>query len=296
MNTPIFFNLESDPDLAARLVKQLEAQSGQLEQRRFPDGESYMRIHTDVANQDCIVFCNLDHPDEKLTRLLFLADTLRDMNAARILLVTPYLAHMRHDKRFNEGECLSSRPFARLISNAFDYLITIDPHLHRYNTLDEVYSIGSEVVKAAPASAQWIAENISKPLLIGPDSESEQWVSHVAELAKAPFQVLEKTRHGDFDVEVSLPDVEQWRDHTPVLVDDIISSGRTMLETLKHLESAGLQRPTAIGVHALFNAEAWQALADKADLVTCECVPHPTNAIRINDLLAAAITRFLQHA
>jgi len=291
--TPLLFNLDSDPDLASRIGSALDAECGELEQRHFPDGESYLRVHSDVAGRDCLVLCNLFQPDTKLLRLLFLADTLHELGATRVGLITPYLAYMRQDKRFHSGECVSSRPFARLLSTAFDFLVTADPHLHRYASLDEIYTIPSRIVHAAPLIAAWIRQHIAKPLLIGPDGESEQWVAEVARLADAPFQVLRKERHGDLEVEVSLPEVEHWRRHTPVLVDDIISSGRTMLETLDHLERAGLPRATLIAVHGLFAVDAWSRLSARADIVTSESVPHPSNGISLSQALADATRALL---
>ncbi|MCA1481376.1 phosphoribosyltransferase family protein, partial [Bradyrhizobium sp. NBAIM08] len=134
----------------------------------------------------------------------------------------------------------------------FDGLVTVDPHLHRYDSLDAVYWTPSRVVHAAPLLAQWIQNNAYQPLLIGPDSESEQWVSEVARLAGAPYLVLEKVRRGDRDVSVSVPDVGRWLNHTPVLVDDIISTARTMIETVGHVRAAGLLPPICVGVHGIF--------------------------------------------
>lgn len=290
----ILINLESDPQLEVQLLDELSAQKGEIELRRFPDDESYLRVITDCKNHNVIIFCNLYQPDNKILRLLLLAYTLRQMGAAKLGLITPYLAYMRQDKQFLEGECVSSRPFARLISESFDFMVTVDPHLHRYNSLDEIYSIPSRVVHAAPLIADWIRENIRTPLLIGPDSESEQWVSSVAELAGAPFQVLNKIRRGDYDVEVTLPDVERWRQHTPVLVDDIISSGRTMLETITHLQNAAMPRATCIAVHGIFAANAYQQLQTVADVITSRCIPHPSSQIEIAPAIAAATRELLQ--
>lgn len=291
--TPVVFNLDSDPDLGSRLRRALKADAGELEQRHFPDGESYLRVHTPVQNRDCVIFCNLFQPDSRILRLLFLADTLRELGARRIGLITPYLPYMRQDKRFHPGECVSSRPFARLLSAAFDLLVTVDPHLHRYHSLEEIYSLESQVVPAAPMIARWIREHVARPLLIGPDSESEQWVRQVAELAEAPWQILTKERRGDYQVEVSLPQVERWQQHTPVLVDDIISSGQTMLETLHHLQAAGLPRASIIAVHGLFAGDAWERLSAIADVVTCEAVPHPSNGISLSAPLAEAMAALL---
>ena len=286
---PLLINLDSDPALATQLASALQAETGQLDQRRFPDGESYLRVLNKCEGRDVVIFCNLNRPDEKTLRLLFLIDTLRELGVRQIGLITPYLAYMRQDKRFQPGECVSSRPYARLLSDALDWLITVDPHLHRYNSLDEIYSIPTHVVPAAPLIAEWITLNVSQPLLIGPDSESEQWVSQVAQLANVPFQVLQKVRHGDYDVEVTLPEIENWHSHTPVLVDDIISSGRTMQETVTHLRNAGLQQPYCIGVHGLFADNAYEQLSDVANVITTNCIPHPSNKIEIAEALAYAV-------
>src|SRR5208282_2354296 len=129
-------------------------------------------------------------------------------------------------------------------------MITIDPHLHRRSSLAEIYSIPTKVAHAANHISAWIKSNIDKPVLIGPDAESEQWVADVANKAGAHFTVLKKIRHGDNDVEVSVPQVDEYKTYTPVLVDDIISTGRTMIETINHLKKAGMKAPVCIGVHA----------------------------------------------
>jgi len=290
---PILFNLDSDLSLAQDILEALDAEPGMLETRHFPDGESYLRVLSDCKERSIIIFCNLFQPDDKILRLLFLASTLKELGANCVGLCTPYLPYMRQDKRFKTGECITSRPFAELLSTHLDWLVTLDPHLHRYHSLDEIYSLESDVVHAAPLIAHWINEHIEQPLLIGPDSESEQWVSEVAKLAKAPFQVLSKIRSGDYDVEVSIPDVEKWHQHTPILVDDIISSGKTMQETVTHLNAAGLSKPYCIGVHGLFAGSAYADLSSSANIVTCNSVPHDSNAIDISTALSHAIARFI---
>lgn len=174
-------------------------------------------------------------------------------------------------------------------------MITVDPHLHRIHDLNEVYSVPSRVVHAADPVAAWIGRKIKRPVLIGPDSESWQWVSDVAGRANAPFTVLEKTRRGDRDVEVSMPELDRWRDHTPVLVDDIISTGRTMIETLGHLKRLGLPPAVCIGVHGVFAGEAFEEIqqAGAAQVVTCNTIPHESNAIDLTAPLGAALIDLL---
>jgi len=290
---PVIFNLDSDPSLFSSLASALPAEMGELEQRRFPDNENYLRVNSDCQGKDIFIFCNLFRPDDKILRLIFLTDTLKEMGANKLVLITPYLPYMRQDKQFLSGECVSSKPFSKLLSSCLDGLITMDPHLHRYHALDDIYTLHSKVVSAAPLIAHWIEQHIPNPILIGPDIESEQWVSQVATLAKAPYEILNKIRHGDKDVEISTPSNSDLQHKTPVLVDDIISSGRTMIETVKRLQEQGMKKPTCIGVHGIFSGEAYQALAAIADIVTTECIPHPSNRIDIAQPIADAANELL---
>lgn len=197
----------------------------------------------------------------------------------------------QQDKRFRDGEGITSRYFADLISNAFNGIITVDPHLHRYPSLDALYRVPANSLHAAELLSDWIKTHIGKPLLIGPDSESEQWVSEVARLAGAPSIILEKIRRSDRDVTVSVPHVERWASHTPVLVDDIISTARTMIATVGHLTNAGMRPPVCIGVHGVFADDAYDELvaAGVDRVVSCNTIPHPSNGIDVTDLLADGV-------
>ena len=259
--------------------------------RRFPDGETYVRLDSPVRDHNVAIICTLDRPDDKLLPLFFLAATARDLGATNVGLVAPYLAYMRQDRRFTDGEGVTSGYFASLLSRSFDWLVTVDPHLHRRASLAEIYSIPATVVHAAPRVAEWIRTAVPKPLLVGPDSESQQWVDAVASMAGAPSIVLEKVRRGDRDVSVAVPEVGRWRDHTPVLVDDIISTARTMIETVGHLRRAGMAPPVCVGVHAVFAGGAHEELlaAGAARAVTCNTIPHASNGIDLSGEVAQAI-------
>lgn len=287
--------LPGSDDLAASIAQRLDESLGTLAWRRFPDGESYIRLHEDPQGRDVVILARLDHPDDKLASLLFAADLVRELGARRVGLVCPYLPYMRQDMRFSPGEAVTSRPFARWISAEFDWLVTVDPHLHRYARLDEIYSIDSQVVEAAPALADWIAAQVDDPVLIGPDGESEQWVSAVAALRDLPWRVFSKKRHGDRNVSLQLPDLAGLAGHTPVLVDDIISSGTTMAEAARHLTEAGFRAPLAVGVHGLFGEHARETLASAglARIVCTNTVDVPEASIDLAPLLAEAVNAFL---
>ena len=275
---------------AQALAAALQAETATLELRHFPDGETYLRYSDELSARDVVIVCTLDHPDTKLVPLLFAAKTAREIGARKIGLVAPYLAYMRQDRRFHPGEAVTSRYVAELLSGAFDWLITIDPHLHRYHSLGEVYTIPNRVVQAAPLLSAWIRSNVAAPVLIGPDSESEQWVSAVAADAGAPFTVLEKTRRGDREVEIRIKDAERTRGRTPVFVDDIISSGHTMLEAIRQVRNTNAAPPVCLAVHGLFADQSDKILAAAgAVVVTTNTVMHATNAIDVVPLLSKPV-------
>lgn len=295
---PLLLCFEGRAPFAASLARQAGLDETPVGLHRFPDGESLVRIDARVAGRDCIVFCTLKEPDSILFPLLSAAATARELGARSVGLLAPYLAYMRQDKRFNAGEAVSSRPFAQLISTHFDWLVTVDPHLHRYPRLDSIYRLPNTVVSAVPLMAEWVRRNVDRPLLVGPDSESLQWVGAVAELAGAPFVVLEKRRNGDTDVDIAVPDIERWRDRTPVLVDDILSTGQTLSQTVRGLRAQGLAAPLCLAVHAVFAGAAEQRLAEAgaARLVTANTIVHPTNAVDLTAPVAHALRTHLKNA
>jgi ribose-phosphate pyrophosphokinase len=202
---------------------------------------------------------------------------------------------MRQDARFRPGEAITSASYARLLSGCIDFMVTVDPHLHRWHSLSQIYSIPTEVVPAAPAIAQWLKANVAQPLIVGPDEESRQWAAEVARLAGAPCTVLRKERRGDRDVTVTLAEPADAAGHTPVLLDDILSTGRTIAAAATALRGLGLPAPVCVAVHALFSGDAMQAVqaAGVQRVVTCDTLAHPTNEISVAASLVPAVRRLL---
>jgi len=186
MTVPLLIAMPGNEKLACELAAKLGCDLGHVEMRQFPDGETYLRLLTSPEGRAVAMVCTLDHPNDKLLPLLFAAATARELKASKVGLVSPYLAYMRQDRRFKPGEAVTSRQVAHLLSDAFDWLVTVDPHLHHYGSLAEIYSIPTRVIHAAPLISRWIRVNVANPLIIGPDSESEQWVAAAANDAGAP--------------------------------------------------------------------------------------------------------------
>lgn len=289
----LLFSFDDLP-LLPLLKEGLACSLGEIEHRLFPDGEMYIRIVSDVTNKHCIVLTNLVSPNAQYLPLLFLASTLKELGAASVGIVAPYLAYMRQDIRFKEGEVITSKIFAQGLSEAFDWLVTIDPHLHRYHSLDEIYAIPSAVLQGAPLLAEWLS-TIDKVLLVGPDAESEQWVSSIANIAHHPFVIGEKIRKGDRQVEVMLPNISAYTDYEVVIIDDVISSGQTLLKCIKAIQQQGINNISCAAVHGLFadNSDTLLMQSGIHHLITTNTIPHRSNNIDTSTLLIKAILQFI---
>jgi ribose-phosphate pyrophosphokinase len=293
MSRPLLFALPGNEVFADRLAAAVGAECGLLSLRDFPDGESYVRVDSDPAGRDVMLVATLRHPNDETLPLIFLADAVRELGAKRLGLIAPYLAYMRQDTRFRDGEAVTSRSFARLISRAVDSLLTVDPHLHRVTRLRDLYSIPATAIHVATELGHWIAANVTSPLIIGPDQESRQWVQGIASAACAPSIVLTKTRRGDADVLESTLGAAEHRSCTPVLVDDIIATGQTMVTAIQHLREQGRAAPECVGVHAVFADGAYAALkaAGAARVVTTNTISHPSNCIDVTPAVALELLR-----
>lgn len=292
---PVLFPLDASPELAGGLLRHTAFDTGEFAKRQFPDGESYVRLLTSVEGRDVVLLCSLGRPDAKTLPLLFAADAARTQGARSVGLAAPYLAYMRQDKAFNPGEAVTSQTYATLLSAHFDWLVTLDPHLHRYPSLDAIYAIPAIAASAVAPVAEWIRANVERPFLIGPDVESEQWVEAIARLADAPFTVFHKTRRGDRDVSIEGTKAPIPPDASPVIIDDIASSARTMIEAVRLLKADNVRAPICIAVHALFAGDAFERLteAGPAAVLSTNSVAHPSNAIDVSVVFAEAIRQAL---
>lgn len=290
----ILFNLNGHENIAAAICRQCQASIGDYARRQFPDGETYLRVDSPVRGADVILLCGLEQPDDKFLPLLFLSRQLKQMGARSVGLVSPYLAYMRQDRRFIDGEALTSRHFAELLSNHVDWLVTVDPHLHRYHSLDEIYSVPSRVLHAAPLLAQFVRDE-GDVWLLGPDEESAQWVSVMAETAGVPWAVARKERFGDRDVRVTLPDTSAFAGRRAMLVDDVISSGHTMQRALLALKAQGFEGSDCLCIHGLFadRADVMLKEAGAARLISCNSILHPSNRVDLGPVTAEAVGSLL---
>lgn len=277
--------------LATDIAKTFGAAVQPVGLHRFPDGESLVTLPNDIVGKELAIVATLRDPDALALPLRFAAATARELGATRVGLIAPYLGYMRQDRRFTPGQAVSAPLFARFLGESFDWLVTVDPHLHRIARLEDVFPMPAIHVATAPLVAAWIADELPDAVLLGPDSESQQWVAEVAKLAGRPYEVLRKQRRGDRAVDITVPTSADLQRCRPVILDDIASSGRTMSQAVERVVAAGGAAPVCILIHAVFADDAHDDIraAGAARIVTTDTIPHLSNAISVAGILASAI-------
>ena len=283
-------HFDDETAAAARLAAAAGYELACIERHRFPDDELRLRLPPRLPPR-VLLYRSLARPNEKLVELLLAARAARELGAARLGLVAPYLAYMRQDIAFHAGEVVSQRIVGAFLAALFDALVTVDPHLHRVARLDEAVPLADALaLSAAPLLGELIAARRRQPLLIGPDAEAAQWVGSAAARHGFEHAVCDKVRHGDRAVDIALPAVEV-AGRAVVLVDDVASSGRTLARTAQRLRAAGAASVDVAVTHALFAGDALATIrAAGVDAVwSTDCIAHPSNAVSMAPLLAAAL-------
>ncbi|HNT38520.1 MAG TPA: ribose-phosphate diphosphokinase [Rubrivivax sp.] len=279
--------------LAERLAAALAWPLQPLARHRFPDGETRLRLPPRLPARVALLR-GLQQPNDKLTELWLAAAGARELGAAQLALASPYLAYMRQDIAFTPGEVVSQRHVGRLLALAFDAVVTIDPHLHRVRTMDEVVPGRRGVaLSAAPLLGQWIAAQVPGALLVAPDEEAEQWVAAAAHAHGLRYLVARKQRLGDHEVRVSLPPAD-LQGRAVVLLDDVASTGRTLVDAASALRARGAASVDVAVTHGLFVGDAVARLhaCGVRRVWSTDSVPHPSNCVSVAPLLAQALAEW----
>ena len=293
MTPGLLLAFDDEQTLAESLASALKIPLALVQRHRFPDGESKLRLPPELPT-DLLLLRGLHRPHDKLVELLITAPAARALGAQRILLISPYLAYMRQDMAFTPGEAVSQRHIAALLASQVDGLITVDPHLHRIHSLDEVMTgCRSLALTAAPLLAAWVAGQVPGALLLGPDEEALQWVAAAGRAQGLDHAVCHKQRFGDRDVRVALPDLA-LAGRAVVLMDDVASTGRTLVEATIAALAAGAASVDVAVSHGLFVGDALAELhaAGVRHVWCCDSVPQAQAVVSIAPLLADAVRAF----
>ena len=259
--------------------------------KRFPDGEMYLRVGGRLEGEDVVVVQST-RTDSDLLELLLLEDGVREAGARRIVVVVPYLGYARQDRRFFPGEPVSARAMARHVELDADTVITVD--LHSPQTLSHFAKPAFEA-SGIPAIARLLRER-PIDLLVSPDKGGVDRVRRMAQLLDKPWIALEKRRIDSEHVELTLPanlPVSVEGKHA-ALVDDVISTGGTIVEAAKLLTKHKAAAISAACTHGLFLRDAFERIkAVTDDVYSTDTLGNPAEKASVAPDIAQILRREL---
>jgi len=249
----------------------------------FPDGEQYVRLQASVKGED-IVVVQTTHPDSKIIELLLLEDAVREGGAASLTLVIPYFGYGRQDKKFEEGEGVSARVLAKHVQAQADAIYTMG--LHNPSVLG-YFDVPAKEVDGMPAVARYL-KGRGVDLVLSPDKGAVRHAKEVSEAIGASWDWLEKERIDSFTVRMAPKNLDA-RGKRVAIVDDVISTGRTIVSAANAVKEQGATGVMAACLHGLFTANALEHLKVCDDVVSTDTVPSPMSKISVAEDFAVAI-------
>lgn len=276
-------------ELSRRVSSILKIRTAALESKIFPDGDSYFRVDEDVRGQDVVVIQSTYPPqDRNLVRLFLLIDGLRDLGCGKIYAVAPYLAYMRQDKRFLDGEVISASSIHKLFNClSIERLITVDIHSQESLTLLQPEGVN---LSAMPLLASWIdSQGWKTPVIIAPDKGASSRAEIVSKALGTDYAVGKKTRDrrtgevtAEFDAGIDVAG------RVAVIVDDTIARGDTVIKTAEILLERGATKIAALCSHGLFLEDAVARIqkAGVKEVISTDTIPTLNSKISVAPIIA----------
>ncbi|HIE33690.1 MAG TPA: ribose-phosphate diphosphokinase, partial [Candidatus Altiarchaeales archaeon] len=283
------FGGTSSGKLASKVAEMGSFDLGKTEIRKFPDGEFYIRILSDVEDQDCVLIQTTRTSDD-LIELFLLSDLLRDLNSSEIHTVIPYLAYSRQDKVFKEGEALSAKTILQLIDKFSDSITTVNCHFFDFEGEFEFYGVRLKNLDAFPLLVEYFNGKLENPVIISPDKGALECGKKAAEIMKCEFDCLEKERVSDDKVIMTVGTLD-ISNRDVILIDDMISTGGTILEAARILRKEGADTISAGCVHGVFSYGTAELSKILDNLVCTDTIQTEVSKVSIAPLIAENLNR-----
>jgi len=252
--------------LAENVAKEAKIELCGLKRTQFPDSEIYLRILTNVEKEDCVVIQSTPSNDA-LVELIILLDTLNDLKAKSIHTIIPYMGYSRQDKRFLSGEAMSAKTILKILDYKSDKITTVNAHFLSKLSQKEYEGIKVENLTAFPALATYFKSKLKSPVLVAPDRGALGYVEEAASVLKCEFGYFEKKRISAEKVEMQVKDLKVNGKDT-IILDDIISTGGTMVKAAQLLKEEGAKSVNIGCVHGVLN-EGLEKVSKAAEEVIC---------------------------
>ena len=278
--------------LGEKIAESLGVDAHPVEHRFFPDGESYIRYTASVEGETVVIVQTTSPPqDTHLMQLFLMVSTAKDLGAAKVMCVVPYLAYARQDERFLDGEAFSLDVVINMLENAgADNLIVLDAHnADSLRRMHKRHRIRMENLSATPLLAEYLKERgFNGAYSLSPDEGSVHRAEMGREVLGGGYGFFEKERDlRTGEIEMTVKDVE-IRGSDAAIFDDIISSGGTMAKAVAGLKRQGAGRIAASCTHALFMGDAERRIRDAgADIiVSTDTVETEYSKVTVADLVS----------
>ncbi|MCD6457210.1 MAG: ribose-phosphate pyrophosphokinase [Thermoprotei archaeon] len=285
--------------LGLKLSKILNIEYVNVETRKFPDGELYIRVDKEPLNEKALIVQSMyKTPNDYLVEYLFLSKTLKELGAKEVIGVIPYFPYARQDSRFKPGEVVSLQVVVDLLEKmGTDKVITVDMHLHRVHDLNEISKIPFVNLSVMEDIGKFFMKKFGNEdtIVVGPDEEAEQWAKKVAYILNVQYTILEKTRLGDLEVKIERVEKEDFKNKNVILIDDIISTGGTIEAAVKKVKAQGAEKVFVGCAHAILAQTAEYRIfrAGVEELVASDSIPSPYSVVSIAPVIADYIKKFL---
>ena len=271
--------------LAEQLAKDLGADLAGVEVKRFPDDECYVRIEDDLDGEEVVVV-QTTWPDMNIVELLLLQDAVREFDVSSVTTVVPYYGYARQDKKFKDGEPVSARAIARAIQMQSDEFLTVD--VHAPSVISWFDGIPAKNVSAHPEVGRFLKEQ-GVELVLSPDEGRWENAKRVATEAGCEADFLVKERLDGETVKMT-PKSLDVRGRKVAIVDDIISTGSTIVKASEQLRAHGAATIIAVCTHGVFASDAVPRLRKACDAVySSDTIENPATAITVAPQVAKAI-------
>mgnify|MGYP001181398749 FL=1 len=269
--------------LGVALAQETGAEFCGVINKRFPDGERYVRVLRSVAGHDVTVVQNT-FPDESIVELLLILEALRESGAKSITTIIPYMGYARQERTFQRGEAISARAIARPVGALSDRVFTVSVHT------DEVLSFfgcPTQDIDGLQEAVRYM-KGFKPGLVVAPDEGAREWCARAAKELKAPLHVMSKIRVDDRTVETDSGKVKV-KGLTVVILDDIISTGGTIASAARLLKNAGAGQVLAACTHGLFIEDAANRLRVCDDILSSDTLEGVYTRYSIAPAIAAAL-------
>ena len=240
--------------IAEDVAKILHQKVAKTTVKRFADQEVYVRIEENLHNED-VVIIQTTYPDPNIIELFLLQDAVADMKPKTITVVAPYYGYGRQDKKFLDGEAISARAIAEHISLHADLFITVDPHKDR---ILKFFKISVKSCSAVPVIAEYFKQK-HIDFVLAPDKGALPRAQQVSKILGCGYDYMEKTRIDSQTVKIQPKNLDVQKKNV-VIIDDIISTGGTMIQSVKELKKQGAKEISVACTHGLFIGGAQEKL------------------------------------